>query len=62
VTSVSGLPTVACVVIAEKEDRDLQGCLQSVLWVDELVEIDAGSSGRFGARRWNERRKLPQCS
>lgn len=47
-TTVSTLPTVACVVITKDEERNLQDCLQSVHWVDEVVVIDAESSDRTG--------------
>ena len=64
-TSVSGLPTVACVVITKNEERNHQDCLQSVHWVDEGVVIDAESSdctadlARGGGAK--ERRKPAQC-
>ena len=66
-TTVSTLPTVACVVITKNEERNLPDCLQSVHWVDEGVVIDAESSDRTadlaregGAKEGNQRdaRKL----
>ena len=47
-TSASGLPTVARVAITKNEARNLQDCLQSVHWVDEVVVIDAESGDRTG--------------
>ena len=31
-TSASGLPTVACVVITKNEEANIQDCLRSVQW------------------------------
>ena len=42
-TSASGLPTVACVVITKNEEANIQDCLNSVRWADELVVVDAES-------------------
>ena len=42
-TSASGLPTVACVVITKNEEANIQDCLNSVQWADELVVVDAES-------------------
>jgi len=42
-TSTSGLPTVACVVITKNEEANIQDCLKSVRWMDELVVVDAES-------------------
>ena len=42
-TSASGPSTMVWVVIAKNEKRNLQDCLQSVNWVDEVVVIDAES-------------------
>ena len=41
--SASGLPTVACVVITKNEEANIQDCLKSVRWADELVVVDAES-------------------
>lgn len=63
-TTVSALPTVACVAITKKEERNLQDCLQSVYWVDEVVVIDAESSDRTAdsvREGGGERRKLARC-
>lgn len=45
-TTVSTLPTVACVVITKNQEHNLPDRLQSVHWIDEVVEIDAESSDR----------------
>jgi (heptosyl)LPS beta-1,4-glucosyltransferase len=42
-TSALGLPTVACIVITKNEEANIQDCLNSVQWVDELLVIDAES-------------------
>ena len=42
-TSASGLSTVACVVITKNEEANIQDCLKSVRWADELVVVDAES-------------------
>ena len=42
-TSVSVLPTVACVVITKNEEINIQDCLKSAQWVDELIVVDAES-------------------
>jgi glycosyltransferase involved in cell wall biosynthesis len=42
-TSASGLPTVACVVISKNEEANIQDCLRSAQWVDELIVVDAES-------------------
>ena len=42
-TSASGLPTVACVVITKNEEANIPDCLNSVQWADELVVVDAES-------------------
>ena len=45
-TSVSGLSTLACVVITKNEEANVQDCLKSVQWVDELIVVDAESGDR----------------
>ncbi len=42
-TSASGLPTVACVVITKNEEANIQDCLRSVQWTNELIVVDAES-------------------
>jgi (heptosyl)LPS beta-1,4-glucosyltransferase len=42
-TSTPGLPTVACIVITKNEEANIQDCLNTVQWVDELIVIDAES-------------------
>jgi (heptosyl)LPS beta-1,4-glucosyltransferase len=42
-TSVSCLPTVACVVITKNEEANIQDCLRSVQWANELIVVDAES-------------------
>ena len=61
-TTVSTLPTVACVVITKNEEHILPDCLQPVHWVDKGVVIDAESSDRTadlarggGAKEGNRR-------
>ena len=45
-TRVSGLPTVACVVITKNEETNIQDCLKSVQWADELIVVVAESGDR----------------
>ena len=42
-TSAPGLPTVACVVITKNEEANIQDCLKSAQWTNELIVIDAES-------------------
>ena len=42
-TSASGLPTVACVVITKNEEANIQDCLRSVQWANQLIVVDAES-------------------
>lgn len=42
-TTVSTLPTVACVVITKNEEANIQDCLRSVQWANELIVVDAES-------------------
>lgn len=41
--SASGPSTVGCVVITKNEEANIQDCLNSVRWTDELVVVDAES-------------------
>lgn len=41
--SASGPSTVSCVVITKNEEANIQDCLNSVRWTDELVVVDAES-------------------
>jgi glycosyltransferase involved in cell wall biosynthesis len=58
-TSAFGLPTLACVVITKNEETNIQDCLKSVQWADELIVVDAESRDRTvelartsGAKVW----------
>jgi (heptosyl)LPS beta-1,4-glucosyltransferase len=42
-TSASGLPTVACIVITKNEEANIQDCLKSAQWANELIAVDAES-------------------
>jgi len=42
-TSASGLPTVACVVITKNEEANIQDCLRSAQWANEIIVVDAES-------------------
>jgi glycosyltransferase involved in cell wall biosynthesis len=46
VTSLSGLSTVACVVITKNEETNIQDCLRSAQWANELIVVDAESRDR----------------
>jgi len=39
-------PTVAAIVIAKNEERNIQACLQSLAWADEVLVIDAESTDK----------------
>jgi (heptosyl)LPS beta-1,4-glucosyltransferase len=41
-----GRATVAAVVIAKNEERNIRACLDSLTWVDELIVVDAESTDR----------------
>ena len=45
-TSASGLSTVACVVITKNEEANIQDCLRSAQWANELLVVDAESRDR----------------
>ena len=45
-TDTSGLPTVACVVITKNEETNIQDCLRSAEWANELIVVDAESRDR----------------
>ena len=45
-SDTSGLPSVTCVVITKNEDANIQDCLNSVQWTDELIVVDAQSSDK----------------
>ena len=38
--------TIAAVVITKNEERNVEACLRSLTWVDELIVVDAESSDR----------------
>lgn len=38
--------TLAAVIITHNEESNIEGCLDSVTWVDEIVVVDAGSTDR----------------
>jgi len=42
-TSASGLPTVTCVVITKNEEANIQDCLRSAQWANQLIVVDAES-------------------
>jgi glycosyltransferase involved in cell wall biosynthesis len=49
--------TIAAVVIARNEEKNLAACLDSLTWVDELIVVDAESTDRTAelARRYTPR-------
>jgi glycosyltransferase involved in cell wall biosynthesis len=46
VSTTSILPRVACVVITKNEEANIQDCLRSAQWANELIVIDAESRDR----------------
>ena len=58
-TEMSGRTTLACVIIAKNEEVNIQDCLTSVQWADEVIVVDAESRDRTvelarasGAKVW----------
>lgn len=45
-TGIPGSPTVACVVITKNEEANIQDCLRSAQWANELIVVDAESRDR----------------
>jgi (heptosyl)LPS beta-1,4-glucosyltransferase len=45
-TGASSLPTVTCVVITKDEAANIQDCLRSAQWVNELIVVDAESGDK----------------
>ena len=45
-TAASGLSTVSCVVITKNEEANIQDCLRSAQWANELIVVDAESQDR----------------
>ena len=38
------MPTISAIIIAKNEARDIQACIKSVLWMDEIIVVDNGST------------------
>ena len=51
------METLAAVIITLNEERNIEACLESVSWADEIVVLDSGSSDRTVelARRYTNR-------
>ena len=45
-TALDSRPTVTCVVITKNEETNIQDCLRSVQWANELIVVDAESCDR----------------
>ena len=45
-TALDSRPTVTCVVITKNEETNIQDCLRSVQWANELIVVDAESRDR----------------
>jgi len=43
VTELVSRPTLACIVITKNEEVNIQDCLRSALWANELIVVDAES-------------------
>ena len=37
-------PSLSVIIIAKNEAHNIQRCLRSVLWVDEIIVLDSGST------------------
>ena len=40
------MPLLSVIVITKNEAHNIEGCLKSVAWVDEIVVVDSGSTDR----------------
>ncbi len=38
--------TISCIIIVKNEERNIKACLDSLLWADEIIVVDSGSSDR----------------
>ena len=44
--SGTGVPTLSVAIVVLNEEERLRPCLESVVWADEIVVVDAGSSDK----------------
>jgi glycosyltransferase involved in cell wall biosynthesis len=42
----TGVPTLSVAIVVLNEEERLRACLESVVWADEIVVVDAGSSDK----------------
>jgi glycosyltransferase involved in cell wall biosynthesis len=40
------MPKLSAIIITRNEERNLEACLSALLWVDEIILVDAGSTDR----------------
>jgi len=39
-------PTISCIIIVKDEEQNIKACLETLLWADEIIVVDSGSSDR----------------
>ncbi len=38
------MPTISAIIIAKNEERHIRKCIETVLWTDEIIVLDSGST------------------
>ena len=38
------MPTISTIIITKNEEENIEACLESVLWTDEIIVLDSGST------------------
>jgi len=38
------MPTISATIITKNEAHDIRGCIESLLWTDEIIILDSGST------------------
>lgn len=39
-------PKISCIIIVKNEERNINACLDSLAWADEIIVVDSGSADR----------------
>lgn len=40
------MPTISAIIITKNEAKNIEACIESVLWVDEIIVLDSGSTDK----------------